>query len=70
MIFNRHSKEYGDGKRDGERAYSDFDYDRSQYSCYGSEEQCNYTAGFDQAREDARYQERMDEERRSQGWLR
>ena len=66
MIFNRHSNEYRDGKRDGEMAYSDLDYDRSQYSSYGSEEQCNYTAGFDQAREDAHYQERMDEERKEE----
>ena len=61
--YNRYSDEYKDGKRKGEQAYSDYDYDRDKYYKYGTEEQRNYVGGFDQAREDKHYEERRREER-------
>ena len=65
--FDRYSDAFKEGKKRGEDAYSDFDYDRDKYSrFYGSDRQRDYTAGFDEAREERRYQERMREEREEQ----
>ena len=65
-MADRYSDSYKRGKRDGEQAYSDFGYDSSKYRQYGSEQQRNYAAGWEEAREDKHYEQRRQEEREEQ----
>ena len=64
--YNRYSDGYRDGKKDGKSAYSDFAYDRDKYDKYGSEYQRNYVGGWDAARDEKRFEERLREEREEQ----
>lgn len=63
---NRYSDAGRAGKRDGERASSDFDYRREDYDRHGSEAQRDYAGQFDEAREDKRCEERRQEEREAE----
>ena len=61
--MNRYSDSFREGRRDGERSYSDYDYDRDKNDRYGSEQQRDYHDGWEEAREEKRYEERRQEER-------
>ena len=65
-MTDRFSDSFKQGKRDAERSYSDFGYSRDDYDCHGSERQRNYSKGWDESREDKRYEERRREEREEQ----
>ncbi len=66
MHADRHSDAYKKGRRDGEQAYSDFDYKRDKYDRHGTERQRNYYAGWEESREEKHYEERRREEQEEQ----
>lgn len=63
-MVNRCSDGFRSGKRDARRSYSDYGYDRAKYERYhGTQRQHDYAAGWDEEREEMRYEKRRQEER-------